>query len=123
MGWRLGGHPFPSLRQLVAVGDRRCAEKRCQFLDGHCYCLTGLSSDRDSRFGMNRIDHQLLAPTIKRGIDPANELIARRDGHDVVPEPPFVFGHVDLALIGEVEEAGCATRAVSSKSRDRKGPR
>jgi len=57
---------------------------------------------------MNRIDHQLLAPTIKRGIDPANELIARQDGHDVVPEPPFVFGHVDLALIGEVEEAGCS---------------
>ena len=57
---------------------------------------------------MNRVDYQLLAPTIKRGIDPANELIARQDGHDVVPEPTFVFGGVDLALIGKVEEAGCS---------------
>ena len=87
----------------MAVADRRCAEKRCQFLDGHCYCLPGLSSDRGSRFGMNRVDHQVLAPTIKRGIDPANKLIARQDGHDVVPEPPFVFGGVDLALISKVE--------------------
>jgi len=57
---------------------------------------------------MNGVNHQLLAPTIKCGIDSANELIAREDGHDVIPEPPFVFGGVDLALIGKVEEAGCS---------------
>src|SRR6266480_6971090 len=55
---------------------------------------------------MNRIDEQLLARTIKRRIDPTDELITRQDGHDVVPEPAFVFGGVDLALIAKVEEAG-----------------
>ncbi len=57
---------------------------------------------------MNCVDHQLLVSTIKCGIDPANELIAKQDGHNVVPEPPFVFGGVDLAPICEVEEAGCS---------------
>src|SRR5438045_3415557 len=90
----------------MAVADGCCTQKLCQFLNGRSYCSLGLLSNRDSRFCMNHIDDQLLACTIKRRIDPTNELIARQDGHDVVPEPAFVFGGVDLALIAKVEEAG-----------------
>src|SRR5437868_4706368 len=64
IGRSSGEYPFPALRYLLAVADRCCAEKRCQFLDGHCYRLPGLSSNQGSRFGMNRVDYQLLAPTI-----------------------------------------------------------
>src|SRR5947209_3239892 len=89
----------------MAVADGGCTQKRCQFLNGRGYGLPCFSSDRGSRFRVNRIDEQLLARTIKRWIDPTNELITRQDGHDVVPESTFVFGGVDLALIAKVEEA------------------
>ncbi len=73
---------------------------------------------------MHRVDPQLLVPTIKRGIDPANELIARQDRHDVVPEPTFVFGGVDLALIAKVEEAGCSLAITNQiiKGREQRCP-
>ena len=61
----------------MAVADRRCAQKRCQFLDGHGYRLPGLCSDQGSRFDMHRVDYQSLALPIKPGIDPSNESIAQ----------------------------------------------
>jgi hypothetical protein len=52
----LGQYMFPALRYLVTVADRRCAQKLCKFLDGHCYRLPGLPGDQGSRFGMNCVD-------------------------------------------------------------------
>ncbi len=117
-------YPFPALRYLVAVADGGCTQKLCQFLDGRGYGLPGLGGDCGSRFSVNRIDEQLLARAIKRRIGPTNELITRQDGHDVVPEPAFVFGSVDLAMIAKVGEAGGSLAITDQivKRRERRCP-